>query len=230
MMAGWLPAGLVSTDSLKEIVRRVAPDRWIDHPNLWTVACDYGTGKRVPFGRADAPIADVADAVAASCAIPGFYRPVKIGNRRYVDGGVCSASNLDLLAGRGLDLVICMNPLSSREGSHSINPLDWVNSLSRDANGRRLGHEARKVRKYGTEVVLIQPKADDLAAMGRNLMSPDRRDDVISTAERTVTEQLRAAGVRELLEGLPKGEPHKLRRPAGPPSEWPAIGPVRSAA
>ena len=75
MMAGWLPAGLVSTDSLKEIVRRVAPDRWIEHPNLWTVACDYGTGKRVPFGRADAPTADVADAVAASCAIPGFYRP-----------------------------------------------------------------------------------------------------------------------------------------------------------
>jgi NTE family protein len=230
MVAGWLPAGLVSTDSLKEIVRRVAPDRWIDHPNLWAVACDYGTGKRVPFGRADAPIADMADAVAASCAIPGFYRPVKIGSRRYVDGGVCSASNLDLLAGRGLDLVICMNPLSSREGSHSINPLDWVNSLSRDANGRRLGHEARKVRKYGTEVVLIQPKADDLTAMGRNLMSPDRRDHVISTAERTVGEQLRAAGVGELLAGLPKGEPHMLRRPAGPPSEWPAIGPVRSAA
>jgi hypothetical protein len=126
--------------------------------------------------------------------------------------------------------VICLNPLSSREGTRSINPLDWVNDVSRDANGRRLGHEARKVRRYGTEVVLIQPKADDLAAMGRNLMSPDRRDDVILTAERTVTEQLRTAGVRELLDGLPKGEPHKLRRPAGSPSEWPAIAPVRRAA
>jgi NTE family protein len=229
-VAGWLPAGLVSTDSLKEIVQRVAPDRWIDHSNLWVVACDYGTGRRVPFGRADAPIAHVADAVAASCAIPGFYRPVKIAGRRYVDGGVCSASNLDLLAGRGLDLVICMNPLSSREGTRSINPLDWANDLSRDANGRRLGHEARKVRAYGTDVVLIQPKAADLAAMGRNLMSPDRRDDVIATAERTVTEQLRAAGVRELLDGLPQGEPHKLRRPAGSPSEWPAIEPVRRVA
>jgi NTE family protein len=225
-VAGWLPAGVVSTDSLKQLVHRVAGDRWIDHPNLWTVACDYGTGRRVAFGRADAPTAHIADAVAASCAIPGFYRPVRIGARRYVDGGVCSASNLDLLAGRGLDLVICLNPLSSRERSLTLNPLDWPGTLSRDANGRRLGREARKVREYGTRVVLIQPQAEDLAAMGRNLMSPDRRDHVIRTAERTVAGQLRAPGVRELLEDLPEGEPHKLRRPSGPPSEWPAIGRV----
>jgi NTE family protein len=231
MAAGWLPAGLVSTDSLKDIVRRVVRDRWVDHPNYWAVVCDYGTGKRVPLGRLDAPRADLADAVAASCAIPGFYRPVKIGGRRYVDGGVCSASNLDLLAGRGLDLVICLNPLSSLDDPRSANPLDWPGQLSRAANGRRLGHEARKVRGYGTKVVLIQPLADDLAAMGRNLMSPDRRDDVIETAERTVAEQLRSARVRGRLRGLPQGEPHKIARPAGPPSEWPAIGPgvVRAA-
>ena len=113
MLAGWLPSGLVSTDSLRDIVRRVVPDGWVEHPNYWAVACDYQSGRRIPFGRLDAPNADLADAVAASCAIPGFYRPVRIGSRRYVDGGVCSASNLDLVAGRGLDLVICLNPLSS---------------------------------------------------------------------------------------------------------------------
>ena len=55
------------------------------------------TGRRVPFGRADAPPAEIGDAVAASCAIPGFYRPVTIGGKRYVDGGVWSTSNLDIL-------------------------------------------------------------------------------------------------------------------------------------
>ena len=49
--------------------------------------------------------------------------------------------------------------------------------MSRAANGRRLGSEARKVRRYGTEVVLIQPTEEDLDAMGRNLMSPERRDE-----------------------------------------------------
>jgi NTE family protein len=226
LLAGWAPVGFFSTDSIKDTVERAVPGRWVEHPSFWAVACDYGTGKRVPFGRVDSPPADIADAVAASCAIPGFFRPVKIGGRRYIDGGVCSASNLDLLAGRGLDLIICLNPLSSREAARSLNPFDRLNALSRSANGRRLGHEARKVRAYGTEVVLIQPTGEDHAVMGRNLMSATRRQEVIETAERTVAERLRRPAVKEMLEGLPKGEPHKIRRPAGPPDTWPELVPA----
>jgi NTE family protein len=225
LVAGWAPAGFMSTDSIKDTVRRAVRDRWVAHPNFWAVACDYSNGKRVPFGRIDSPAAEVADAVAASCAIPGFFRPVKIGRRRYVDGGVCSPSNLDLLAGRGLDLVICLNPLSSREGSTGFSPLDRFNALGRSANGRRLGHEARKIRKYGTEVVLIQPTAEDHAVVGNNMMSRRRRQEVIETAARTVAEQLRRPELRELLSALPPGEPHKIRRPKGPPASWPELVP-----
>ena len=196
--------------------------RWVDHPNFWAVACDYQTGKRVPFGRTGSPRVDVSDAVAASCAIPGFYRPVKIGKRRYVDGGVCSASSLDLLAGRDLDLVICLNPLSGAPGTRA-DPRDWFGTVTRGANGRRLAHEARKVRRLGTEVVTIEPTPEDLRAMGRNLMSAKRRQQVIETAERTVLAQLRRPETRELLSDLPPGEPHRIRRPAGPPSSWPPI-------
>jgi NTE family protein len=186
------------------------------------VACDYGSGRRVPFGREGAPQARIGDAVAASCAIPGFYRPVEIGGRRYVDGGVCSASSLDLLAGRGLDLVICLNPLSGLPGTPA-DPRDWLGALTRGANGRRIAHEARKVRRLGTEVVTIEPTPDDLRAMGRNMMSAGRRRQVIETAERTVLEQLRRPETRALLSGLPPGEPHRIRRPAGPPSSWPPL-------
>ena len=235
LMAGWLPAGFISTDSLKEVVRRAVPGRWVEHPNFWAVACDYQSGRRVPFGRARAPRAEIADAVAASCAIPGFYRPVRIGSRSYVDGGVCSASNLDLIAGRGLDLVICLNPLSSgttidTEGSPvrlgPLDPRDWLGAISRRASSRRLAHEVSRVRRFGTEVILIEPTDDDRAVMGRNMMSGTRRQQVIDTAERTVLEQLRRPEVRELLSGLPAGEPHKIRRPDGPPSSWPRIGPA----
>jgi NTE family protein len=230
MMAGWLPAGFVSTDSLKEVVGRAVPGRWVDHPNFWAVACDYHTGRRVPFGRVDTPRARVADAVAASCAIPAFYRPVKIGRRRYVDGGVCSASNLDLVAGRGLDLVICLNPMSGPTGwPGPIDPRDWLGAISRRANGGRIARERQKVERFGTEVVLIEPTAEDHRAMGRNLMSASRRQRVIETAERTVLAQLRRPEVRALLKDLPAGEPHKIRRPEGPPSSWPRIGPAASA-
>jgi NTE family protein len=222
MLAGWVPAGFISTEPLKDVVGRAVAGDWVEHPNFWAVACDYGSGRRVPFGREDSPHARVADAVAASCAIPGVYRPVEIGGRRYVDGGVCSASSMDLLAGRGLDLVICLNPLSGAPGSPA-DPRDWLGALSRGANGRRLAHEARKVRRLGTEVVTIEPTPDDLKAMGRNLMSAKRRQQVIETAERTVLEQLRRPETRELLSDLPPGEPHRVRRPSGPPSTWPPI-------
>jgi NTE family protein len=222
LLAGWLPAGLVSTEPLKEVVGRAVPGRWVEHPNFWAVACDYRSGRRVPFGREGAPDVRIADAVAASCAIPGFYRPVEIGGRRYVDGGVCSASSVDLLAGRGLDLVICLNPLSGAPGTPA-DPRDWLGALTRGANSRRLAHETRKVRRLGTKVVTIEPTPDDLQAMGRNLMSARRRRQVIETAERTVLEQLRHPDTRALLSGLPPGDPHRVRRPAGPPSRWPPI-------
>ena len=222
LVAGWLPAGLLSTEPLKDVVGRAVDERWVEHPDFWAVACDYSTGRRVPFGRESSPPARIDDAVAASCAIPSVYRPVEIGGRRYVDGGVCSASSLDLLAGRGLDLVICLNPLSGATGTPA-DPRDWPGALSRRANGHRLAHEARKVRRLGTDVLTIEPTPDDLRAMGRNLMTSRRRRQVIETAERTVLEQLRRPGTRELLSGLPRGEPHRIRRPAGPPSSWPPI-------
>jgi NTE family protein len=221
MLAGWLPAGVISTASLQEVVRRAVPGRWVEHPNYWAVACDYGSGRRIPFGRIDAPRADIAQAVAASCAIPGFYRPVRIGGRRYVDGGVCSVSNLDLVAGRGLDLVICLNPLTGADRDEGL--LDRLPLLTNGSGRRRLAHEERKVRRFGTEVLVIEPTAEDRAVMGRNWMSAERRQQVIETAQRTVASRLRASEVRAQLAALPPGEPHKIERPPGPPSSWPAL-------
>ena len=138
---------------------------------------------------------------------------MKIGGRRYVDGGVCSVSNMDLVAGRGLDLVICLNPLtSSSEGQGSsrggitgvatgaVNDvLDLIPSITRRASRRRLEREERKVRRFGTEVVIIEPTAEDHAVMGHNWMSAERRQDVIDTAEETVAKQLRDPAIRKLL-------------------------------
>jgi NTE family protein len=222
LVAGLLPGGVISTESLKDTVRRAVPGSWVDHPNFWPVATDYESGRRVPFGREGAPPAELPDAVAASCAIPGFFRPVEIAGRRYVDGGICSPSSLDLLANRELDLVICLNPMSSLAQRVLRNPLDRIGEALRNDSGRRLGHEAKKVRESGTEVVLIQPTDEDLALIGRNPMSGKRRHAVIELAMRTVAEQLDSI---EGLHGLPKGEPHKIERPGGHPSTWPAIGP-----
>ena len=82
LFGGWLPRGVISTEPLKDTIRRVVPEGWVDHAGTWILACDYSNGRRVAFGREDAPPADLVDAVAASCAIPGFFTPVKIGGAR----------------------------------------------------------------------------------------------------------------------------------------------------
>lgn len=215
MVTGWLPRGVMRTDSIRRLVERLVPGEWPEHPGYWAVACDYHDGRRVAFGREDAPPATVGDAVSASCAIPGFYRPVSIDGRRYVDGGVCSPSNLDMLAGRGLDLVVCLNPISSRAQAARRGPAERVAEVLRSASGRRLGHEARKLRAEGTEVVLLQPTSEDIALMGVNLMARARRAEVVRLARATMGQQLldlRADG--QLLPGARRRRPRPARSPA----------------
>jgi NTE family protein len=226
LLGGWLPRGSVSTAPLRDTARRVVPEGWVARDGVWIVACDYETGRRVPFGSPGAPKADFADAIAASCSIPGFYQPVRIGDRDYVDGGMYSPSNLDLLRDAKLDLVICFNPTSSLDEIPVTSPLQRMAAAVRGASGRRLGREAARVRAGGAEVALLQPVREDVQAMGPNLMSGRNRQKVIETAMRTVRERLREPDVRATLAALRSGEPHKVTRPAGPPSSWPRLAPV----
>src|SRR5271166_3889281 len=207
LLAGWLPLGPISTEPLKDTVRRACAEPWAPHPNYWAVAVDYQTGGRVAFGSDSAPPAQLADAVAASCAIPGFFRAVEIDGRRYVDGGLRSASNLDILEGERLDLVIALNPMSSLHAGAPHTLGERVAFAVRQAAGRRLGSEAKRLRAAGTEVILIQPTVHDLDVMGTNLMSRRRRHEVIDTAVQTVTDHLHESPLGERLAGLPHGLP-----------------------
>ena len=212
LLGGWLPRGFVSTQPISDLVESFVGD-WPDHDGFRAVAADYRSGKRVVFGAPGSPRATAPQAVAASCAIPAFYHPVKIGSSRYVDGGLCSPSNLDLVRDEGLDLVICLNPTSSQASVPIRTPGDAVGALMRRESGRRLGHEARKVREAGAEVLLIQPTKQDLQAMGPNLMSRGRRVEVAETAVRTTAVELRRLrGSGAMLPG------RRRRRPKAVPA------------
>jgi NTE family protein len=223
MVSSWLPRGLVSTEPLKDTVRHVNPGGgWAPHPNFWAMSLDYGTGKVVALGRRGSPRAELADAVAASCAIPGFYRAVEIDGRSYVDGGVHSTSNLDVLCDEPVDIVVALNPMSSLHVSSPRTVGERLAIRLRQNAGRQLGSEAKRLRAAGKEVILIQPTVHDLDVMGANLMSRERRHDVVETAVRTVTEHLRDTPLGAQLAQLPAALDKRLiRRPAGPPSTWP---------
>jgi NTE family protein len=213
VVAAWLPRGFISTAPIHRLIESFVPGDWPEHAGYWAVAADYGSGKRVAFGREEAPQAHVADAVAASCAIPGFYHPVKVGGRRYVDGGICSTSNLDLLCGAELDVVICLNPMSSVAPVSGGSPADRFAALMRAAAGRRLGREARKLRDDGAEVLILQPGRDDCALMGLNLMNGSRRVQVMEQARKSTARELRRLRGTHLL---PSRSPARRRTAATP--------------
>jgi NTE family protein len=189
VVGGWLPRGVVSTAPIRRLVARFAGDEWPEQ--LRVVACDYRSGRRVCFGADGAPPAELADAVAASCAIPAFYHPVSIGGRRYVDGGLCSMSNLDLVCDDELDVVICLNPTSSRAKVGGLSLGGQLGGAMRASSGRRLAHEVRKLEARGTEVLVLEPGAEDLAVMGNNLMARKRRSEVTEQAVRSMAIELR---------------------------------------
>lgn len=192
LWAGVLPHGLVSTRQLEETVDQLVP-AWPEAPRLWIVATDYETGGRRVFAGADATA--VGRAVAASCAIAGFYRPVRIESRLYVDGGVASSTNLDLLAGQGLDLAICLVPLSPlRAVAHRTPSVRF-----RDRLQRRLRRQIAAVEAAGTEVVLIEPEGAAVDRIGLNFMNRKRAHAVARAAVHTVHERLRSPALRESL-------------------------------
>ena len=148
---------------------------------------------------------------------------MRIAGRRYVDGGIWSTSNLDIVRGLGLDLVICLNPTSTLHPIGAANPLEMFRLVTNTEAGKRLGREARKLREEGTEVALVQPTGRDLDAMGINLMDGSNRNEVIELARETVAEQLASDPVADLLRDLPQGDPDAVRMPDRPVAEWPDL-------
>lgn len=186
LLAGLAPAGrgrLVGVAGLLDAL--VPAGTWPPHPGYRAVALDYETGRRTVFGGPGAPPAGLSEAVLASCAIPGWFEPVTIGGRRYVDGGMWSSSNADLLAGAGLDEIFVLAPMASAAYDR---PEGWrarVERRLRVASTRRCLAEAREVQLAGTSVTVLGPGPEDLALMGHNLMAPARRRAVLESAART---------------------------------------------
>jgi NTE family protein len=151
------------TDTIGEAPRhavieaRVPVDAWPEQQRVLIVAVDANTGAERVFDR-DSGVS-LVDAVAASCAVPGIWPPVTIGDTRYVDGGVRSGENADLAAGH--DVVLVLQAME----------LPGVTDLA---------DQVAALRQQGATVLVIKPDENVLAAMGTNPLDPAIRQ---TTAE-----------------------------------------------
>ncbi len=131
--------------------------------DLRVTATRQRDGRRVVFGEEQRP--RVVEAVSASCAVPGYMRPVLIDGVAYLDGGLHSPTNADLVLDDDLDLVIVVSPLSTRS------PVGWsLDALTRRVASRRLRAEVRLLERRGRRVVVVEPDLRVLEAMGADLM------------------------------------------------------------
>ena len=186
VLSAFLPEGGRNLDRVGHLIDAVTPlGEWSSHPNLWVIAMDYSDGHRVVFGRPGAPVAPLASAVMASCAIPGWFAPVDIGGRSYVDGGAVSATSVDVLAHAGMDEVYVIAPMVSFEMDSPSGIQAKLERRWRSQVTKVCRDEMALVRASGANVIAIGPGPEDLEAIGANLMDAKRRRLVLDTSLRT---------------------------------------------
>lgn len=197
-----LPTGFFNPEALEDYVFRNMKRAGI--PNdfsecwrrtgkaLYLTAADLNRGELVVFGH-DEPYARVpiAKAIAASCAIPGWYRPVVVENPRYgepgeserlllADGGLVRTANVRVAVEKGCELVICYNPFTriryDRAGrslyEHGLPTL--LSQSMRTLIGARLDMAKELVYRDETiqaDIVFIEPAEDDYAFFQMNPMN-----------------------------------------------------------
>ena len=149
------------------VAARLTLREWPQRPMIVTCVNAH-TGELVAFDAGSG--VDVIDAVAASTALPGLVPTVEINGVRYIDGGVRSADNADLAM--GYTNVVVLSPLGGRttiaEGQFE--------GLRREPEwGTDLPSQVERLRRGGSNVVVITPDDESRAAMGINQMDPSSR-------------------------------------------------------
>ncbi|MDT4892954.1 MAG: hypothetical protein QOE97_1989 [Pseudonocardiales bacterium] len=206
-LSGLLPTGKGTLGPVHDLLAAVADeagfsDEWPARPRPWIVTADYRTGQRVVFGRDDFVArkggvprvvrrARLADAVTASCSIPAWYPPMYIGGVPYIDGGTASNASVDVLLGTSVEEVYVLAPMASVDADRGTTVLARLERAVRRGITKGILEDVAALRAQGVRVCVVTPEPEDLAAMGLNLMNPQRRTQVLETARRTAARQLR---------------------------------------
>jgi predicted acylesterase/phospholipase RssA len=171
----------------------------LDH-ELMIVATDLDTGERAIFGLPPLDNVPISLAVCASAAIPIFYRPVRIGDHDYIDGGLRGTASLDVAIERGAELIVCINPMVpfdnrrhppgaaiSDQGIQRIG-----NQVFRTFIHAGLHYHIKQVRRRHPEVdiILIEPSRQDRTMFAENTMRFHTRMTIARHGFESVARQL----------------------------------------
>jgi predicted acylesterase/phospholipase RssA len=160
--------------------------------SLYLTATDLSRGELIVFGH-DEPYAKVpiSTAIASSCALPGWYRPMLVDNPRagepgepevldLVDGGLLRTANVRVAAEKGCELIVCYNPFTriryDRAGrmlyEHGLPSI--ISQSARTLIGARLDLAKEVVfldPSVQADIVFIEPAEDDYTFFGMGALN-----------------------------------------------------------
>lgn len=215
--------GFVKTDRIVRRLRRaIGHARFSDMVRpLRVVATDLDSLERVVFSTGE-----VADAVAASIAIPGICVPPMLNGQTLTDGGIADPLPVDVLEEKGIEKIIAVNAIptpermrmwldAEREASAQHPPHHGIGYLLNQhlnyfARGNVLDTMLRSIHGVQTRVaeaasrdadVVLRPWACD--ARWHDFANPGK---YIALGRRTAEEQLSA--LKSLVKPKASREPH----------------------
>ncbi len=213
-LAEGLPSGIYSGSGIEEYVRMVLsdPDRTDDfrllENELYLAATDLDTCERVILGGKDWDDVPISTAVRASTALPMVYKPVRIRDREFVDGGLVSTTNLDIAVEAGAKFIVVVNPLVPYVNDFTQKKSTLLGERIRhvsDMGLPQIGYQAFKMMAHqrlhemakqweerypGVDILLIEPEPNDELMFQTSIMNFASRVDVARHGFQSVTLKL----------------------------------------
>ncbi len=246
-VARLLPTGLFDPRSLEQYLRRnigftgISDDFALAFQQtgkeLYLTATDLNRGEIVVFGH-DEPYGKIpiSSAIAASCALPLWYKPMLIDNPLrgqpgepdrldLVDGGLMRTANVRVAVEKGCELVVCYNPFTriryDRAGrnlyEHGLPSI--ASQAVRTMIGARLDLAKEVVfldENVKADVVFIEPAEDDYTFFGMGALNFWTKDRAAAHGYQAVRESIEAS--HELLGSVFRNHGIELRMPPRTPA------------
>ena len=151
---------MASEETMVESFRPALPSEGWPEGDLRITGVSVTTGERVAWTSASG--VELVRAVTASCAVPGMFPAVTVGDDRYLDGGLWSGSNADVLVGDRLEAALFIGPMGV--GTTGLAAL----------SARTLERERVDLATSATSLQVVEP-GDRFSAAGMQLMDASRR-------------------------------------------------------
>lgn len=148
---GYLLSGVFSIDKFERHLRAHLPVNDFEKvkAHLLITAVDIDRAERVVFGKGYDSRTPISVAVAASCCVPGLFRPYEINGRFHVDGEIARTLSADIAVAAGADIVLISNVYRpTKKSTRSIARLTAAKVLTQSLNIMLTEKEKRGLDLY----------------------------------------------------------------------------------